>query len=156
MPEVVDTTKFSVSKESWVLNRFAGASDMVLRLYAMEEEAQKKVKKDEDNMPFEQEHMQDITLFKKSILQIHDLLYEPFDIHTRVRRKTTVSMLSAFIRHLKLIFNKKFKYLVKMKIGAKDGIKEQEKTIKEVAKELDEEFNKREFAEHPMEDPKSM
>lgn len=117
---------------------------------------QKKVKKDEENMPFAQEHMEDITIFKKSILQIHDLLYEPFDIHTRIRRKTTVAMLAAFIRHLKIIFNKKFKFLVKTKLGAKDGIKEQEKTIKEVAKELDEEFMKREFAEHPMEEPKNM
>jgi len=107
-------------------------------------------------VPFAPENMEEITLFKKSILQIHDLLYEPFDIHTRIRRKTTVSMLSALIRHLKLIFNKKFKFLVNTKISAKDGIKEQEKTIKEVAKELDEEFNKREFPEHPMEEPKNM
>lgn len=32
VPEVIDSLKFSSNKESWILNRFAGANDMVLRL----------------------------------------------------------------------------------------------------------------------------
>lgn len=86
--------------------------------------------------------------------KIRDLIYEPFELYTDVRKRNQIELIKAAVFELKEDFNVKFKALEDSKKNQIENIKEKNKLIEEILENLGQEEELFVPQPHPLENPK--
>jgi phosphopantothenoylcysteine synthetase/decarboxylase len=95
-----------------------------------------------------------VTVIKKQDLPFDwELLYSPFHLYTRMRKKNQISLLQSLIRYIKIGFNVEFERLLEFRNKQLLVIEEKNEIIKEKQEELKMEQKVYEHVCHVLEDP---
>lgn len=94
-----------------------------------------------------------LTLQNGKDFKIRDLLYEPFELYTDVRKRNQIELIKAAVFELKADFNEKFKALEDSKKNQIENIKEKNKLIEEILENLGQEEEMFVPLPHPLENP---
>ena len=89
-------------------------------------------------------------------LSVSDILYEPFEIYTDVRKRIQIELIRAIVFELKEDFNAEFKALSDEKSEQKYAIEEKNKAITELLEKLGTTEALFKVEDHPLEDPHSI
>jgi hypothetical protein len=85
--------------------------------------------------------------------KIRDLIYEPFELYTDVRKRNQIELIKEAVFELKKDFNDKFKELEDSKKNQIENIKEKNKMIEEILENLGQEEEMFVPVAHPLENP---
>jgi hypothetical protein len=89
-------------------------------------------------------------------LSLYDILYEPFEVFTDVRKRIQIELIKNLAFDLKEEFNAEFKSLSDEKEEQKYAIEEKNKAITELYEKLGYSEDLFKVEDHPLEDPHSI